>query len=200
MFRRGKRLGWAVWIPMVLALAGCTTSSFDMSDGRIEPPGPDGGVVIGSVLVLAEQEPPQSWYNKLFGRKAAGFTYDFDIVHIGTSDPNGTQPYAKRYELDAKPGEERIFAARLPVGNYLIKTFHHEGLSAMGGDLGLIFSVAPDAARYIGRLLLEVPRRVTIGAPFTYKVEDGREATLAALRRRHPDLGSRVVNAPMQTR
>jgi len=184
----------------MLALAGCTTLSLDMSGGRIAPAGPDGGVVIGSVLVQAEQEPPSSWFNRWFGRKAAGFVYDFDIVKIDVTDPEGTHPYADRYALDAKPGEERIFVARLPVGTYLFKAFRHEGLSAMGGDLGLTFSVAPDATRYIGRLLLEVPRRVTLGVPFTYTVLDARDATLAAVHKQHPGIGQQVVNAPMQAR
>jgi len=157
-------------------------------------------VVIGSVLVQAEQEPPNSWFNRLFGRKAAGFVYDFEIVKIDGHDPEGVHPYADRYELDAKPGEERIFVARLPVGTYLFKTFRHEGLSAMGGDLGLTFSVAPDATRYIGRLFLEVPRRVTMGVSFTYTVQDARDATLATVHKQHPAVGQEAVNAPMQAR
>lgn len=200
MSRGGGKPGWAAWIPMILVLAGCTTPSLDMSNGRIEPPGPIEGVVIGSILVQADQEPPQSWVNSLFGRKSAGFTYVFDIIYIGMSDPNGSYPYAERYQLEAKPGEERIFAARLPTGNYLFRTFHHEGLSAMGGELGLIFTVGPGATHYVGRLHLEVPRRATMGAPFTYKVEDGREATLAALGHRHPDLGAHAINVLMHSR
>ena len=48
-----------------LALAGCGTPSLDMSGERIEPAGPDGGVVIGSILVQADQEPPDSWVNSV---------------------------------------------------------------------------------------------------------------------------------------
>jgi hypothetical protein len=136
----------------------------------------------------------------MFGRKAAGFTYDFEIVRAETTDSIHTSPYIDRYELDAKPREERIFVARLPAGNYLFKAFRHEGLSAMGGELAVTFIVTPDAKQYVGRLVLDVPRQVTVGSPFTYKIEDGREATLAAVRRRHPNLGADVVNAPMQVR
>lgn len=200
MRRPCDAIGRVVCGAALLALAGCATPSLDMAGGRIEPAGPDGGVVIGSVLVQAEQDPPKSWFNRLFGRRAAGFIYDFEIVKIDEHDPQGARPYADRYELDAKPGEERIFVARLPVGTYLFKTFHHEGLSAMGGDLGLTFSVTPDATRYIGRLFLEVPRRVTMGVPFIYTVQDARDATLAAVHRQHPDIGQQAVNAPMQTR
>lgn len=157
-------------------------------------------MVIGSVLVQAEKDPPDSWFNRLFGRKAAGFTYDFEIVSVNKNDPQGERSYEYRYELDARPGEERIFVARLPTGSYLIKAFRHEGLSAMGGNLGLIFSVAPDTTRYVGRLLLEIPRRVTMGTAFTYKVEDARDATLAAVQKQHPDLVRHAVSVPMQVR
>lgn len=139
-------------------------------------------------------------FNRLFGRKAAGFVYDFEIVKIDGHDPEWVHQYADRYELDAKPGEERIFVARLPIGTYLFKAFRHEGLSAMGRDLGLTFSVAPDATRYIGRLFLEVPRRVTMGVLFTYTVQDARDAALAAVHKQHPDVGQQAVNAPMQAR
>lgn len=61
----------------------------------------------------------------------------------------------------------------------------------MGGKLGLSFSVAPDTTRYIGRLLLEVPRRVTMGVPFTFTVQDTRDATLAVSTRNTPTLGNR---------
>ncbi|MDH5626273.1 MAG: hypothetical protein OEY21_09215 [Nitrospira sp.] len=44
-----------------------------MTGRPIVPAGPDGGVVIGAVLVHADQEAPDSWFNRLFGRKAAGF-------------------------------------------------------------------------------------------------------------------------------
>jgi hypothetical protein len=200
MFRQRDLFCRIVCVVALLGLAGCSTPSLDMSGGRIEPAGPDGGVVIGSVLVQADQEAPDSWFNRLFGRKAAGFTYDFEILRVDANDPKGTHPYLDRYELDAKPGEERIFVARLPVGNYLFKAFRHEGLSAMGGELGLHFSVEPDATGYIGRLLLEIPRRVTMGTSYTYHVQDAWEATLAAVHKQHPGLWRQVVNRPMQTR
>lgn len=199
MFPRYDMSGWAGCCLALCVLAGCATPSLDMSGGRIEPAGPDGGVVIGSVLVQAEQDPPESWFNRLFGRKAAGFTYDFEIVRVDSRDPAGAYSQ-ERYELDAKPGEERIFVARLRAGDYLFKAFHHEGLSAMGGTLGVQFSVAPDATAYIGRLLLEIPRRVTMGTGYTYRVQDAREATLAAVRQRHQDIGQGAVVVPMQAR
>ena len=181
-------------------LVGCSTPSLDMTGRPIAPAGTDGGVVIGSVLVHADQEAPDSWFNRLFGRKAAGFTYEFEILRFQATDPSGTHPYLDRYQLDAKPGEERIFVARLPVGTYLFKTFHHEGLSAMGGDVGLTFHVAPETTSYIGRFVLDIPRRVAMGTSYTYHVQDASETTLTAVQKQYPHLGGQVVIAPMQAR
>ena len=190
----------ALCLTTIAALVGCSTPSLDMAGGPIVPAGPDRGVVIGSVLVQAEQDAPRSWFNRLFGRTAAGFTYQFEILRVQVTDPKGKHPYLARYQLDAKPGEERIFVARLPVGTYRFKTFHHEGLSAMGGDVGVNFSVAPETTAYIGRLVLELPRRVAMGTSYIYQVQDARATTLAVVLNQYPHLGQEVVNAPMQTR
>lgn len=198
--RVDEMLRLAASLALALALAGCTSPSLDMTAGEIQPAGVDGGIVIGSVLVQAEEEPPDSWFNRMLGRKAAGFVYEFEIIRNHMNDVVGTDPYNDRYVLNAKPGEERIFVARLPVGRYVFKSFRHEGLSAMGGELGLTFTVAPETTFYLGRLLVDVPRRVSLGVPYTYLVEDAREATLEAVRRQHHDIGDRIVNAPMQTR
>ncbi|MDF0667518.1 MAG: hypothetical protein P0119_15795 [Nitrospira sp.] len=200
MLRQPTYFVQALCLTMIAVLVGCSTPSLDMAGGPIVPAGPDGGVVIGSVLVQAEQDAPDSWFNQLFGRKAAGFTYQFEILRVQATDPKGRHPYLARYELDAKPGEERIFVARLPVGTYLFKTFHHEGLSAMGGDVGVNFSVAPETTVYIGRLVLDLPGRVAMGTSYTYQVQDARETTLAVIQNQYPHLSQRVVNAPMQTR
>jgi hypothetical protein len=200
MLRQSAHVVRALCFIAISVLVGCSTPSLDMSGEPIVPAGPDGGVVIGSVLVQADQDAPGSWFNRLFGRKAAGFTYEFEILRVQATDPSGTRPYLARYELDAKPGEERIFVARLPVGTYLFKTFHHEGLSAMGGDVGVNFSVTPETTAYIGRLILDFPRRVALGTSYTYHVQDARDTTLAVVQRQYPHLGQQVVNAPMRTR
>ena len=200
MLRQPAHFVRALCLSAISVLVGCSTLSLNMAEGPIVPAGPDGGVVIGSVLVQADQEPPGSWFNRLFGRKAAGFTYQFEILRLQATDPRGAHPYLARYQLDAKPGEERIFVARLPVGTYLFKTFHHEGLSAMGGDVGVNFSVAPETTAYIGRLVLDLPRRVAMGTSYTFQVQDARETTLAVVQNQYPHLGQHVVNAPMHTR
>src|SRR5574340_577001 len=126
-------------VGFVAALAGlvsCTTS-FDMSGEHMTPLGPEWGVVIGSVLVQPERVVSGK---DATGRDVSGSSYEFDIVQIQPGDPNGEDPYAKRYRLEAKAGEERMFIARLRSGQYLIKRFDEEGLTGLGGELELVFS------------------------------------------------------------
>jgi len=190
----------AVTLLGILALAGCaTTPSLDMSGGQIEPAGQDMGIVIGSVLVQTDEEPSDSWLTRLFGRKAAGFDYDFEILRV--LDPAGAQqPDEARYTLDVKPAEERIFVARLPFGRYVINRFRFKGISVLAGELGSTFVVAPRATLYIGRFILKIPRRVRLGTPYAVEIQDARKSTIAALQQQHPGLGRDAVNAPIQAR
>jgi|SRR5262245_10676781 len=182
----------------LLVLAGCaTTPSLDMSDRPIGPPAQDIGIVIGSVLVQTDQEPPDSWLNKLIGREAKGFDYDFEILRaVGPAGP--PPPGEERYELEVKPAVERIFVARLPFGRYVISSFRYKGITVLAGELGLHFVVAPRTTLYIGRLVLEVPRRVTLGIPYTVDIQNAREVTIDALQAQHPGLGRDAVDALIQ--
>lgn len=180
-------------------LTGCA-NSLDMSDRQLSRVEPNEGLVIGSILVDAHEVPSRSWTTSLFGRKAAGFTYDFEIVHVTETDPQGEFPYADRYELEVEPGVERTFMARLKAGDYLIKRFHHEGLSAMGGGVGVLFSVDPGMTQYVGRLRLSLPERVTLGTGFTFRVENAHDETVAAVKAVKQIVPQPVVNVPMHAR
>ena len=194
------RSHWPVTLIGMLVLVGCTTvPSLDRSEGPIEPPGQDIGVVIGSVLVQTDQEPPDSWFTRLFGRKATGFDYDFEILKV--PNPAGEQtPGDERYALEVKPAVERTFVARLPFGRYVINSFRYKRISVLAGELGLTFVVAPRATLYIGRLILKVPRRVSLGTPFAVEIQNARESTIAALQTQHPGLGRDAVEALIQAR
>lgn len=184
---------------LISAWAGCaSTPSFDMSGGPIDPPGQDIGIVIGSVFVETEEIPPDSWLTRLFGRKASGFDYDFEILSV--PNPADVRKIEARYRLDVKPGEERIFAARVPFGRYVINRFRYKGVSLLAGELGANFVVAPRTTLYIGRFVLKVPRRVSLGTPYDVEIQDAREATIAALQPRHPGLGLDAPTALIQER
>lgn len=183
-------------VALLLGFASCTTS-FDMSGERITPPGPEWGVVIGSVLVQQEQV---AWGKSTKGRDVSGASYEFDIVRIQPGDPNGEGPYVEQYRLDAKAGEERIFISRLRSGQYLIKSFHEEGVMGLGGELELIFASMAGEIRYIGRVLVEIPQRVSRGKDYRFTVENAREPTLARVSQQDAELTKGVVDEPMQAR
>jgi len=192
---------WATAIAMtsvavLFGLASCTTS-FDMSGERITSPGPEWGVVIGSVLVQPEKV--ASGKNAT-GRDVSESFYEFDIVRIQPGDPNGGGPYVEQYRLDAKAGEERIFISRLRSGQFLIKSFHEEGMIGLGGELDLVFASMAGEIRYIGRVLVEIPQRVSRGKGYRFTVENAREPTLAQVSQQHADLTKAVVDEPMQAR
>ncbi len=183
-------------VAVLFGSASCTTS-FDMSGERITPPGPEWGVVIGSVLVQLEKV--ASGKNAT-GRDVSGSSYEFDIVRIQPGDPNGEGPYVEQYRLDAKPEEERIFISRLRSGQYLIRSFHEGGVTGLGGELDLVFASMAGEIRYTGRVLVEIPQRVSRGKGYRFTVENAREPTLAQVSQRHADLTKAVVDEPMQAR
>lgn len=190
---------WVLLLGLVTALFGvvsCTTP-FDMSGERLTPLDATWGVVVGSVLVKPEEV--RSGKNAA-GRDVSSASYEFDIVPIQPGDPNGEASYVKHYHLDAKAGEERMFIARLRSGHYLIRTFHEEGLIGLGGELGVVFTSMAGEVRYIGRLRVEIPQRISRGKGYRFSVENARERTLEQVSKQHPDLTKDAVNVPMQTR
>jgi hypothetical protein len=169
-------------------------ASLDMSDERIASPGPEWGVVMGSVLVRPERSAPKSAATD--DRFAA---YEFEVVQIQPGDPNGERAYADRYELEAVAGQERHFLSRLRPGQYLIKNFHRSGVTGTGGDLNLLFESRPGEVRYVGRVLVELPQRLSSGNEYRFAVEDGREGTLERFSK-HGDLTNQAVTVPMSIR
>lgn len=183
-------------VAVLFGLTSCTTP-FDMSGERITRPGPEWGVVIGSMVVQPEKVASDK---DATGRDVSGSSYEFDIVRIQPGDPNGEGPYVEQYRLDAKAGEERIFVSRLRSGQYLIRSFHEEGVTRLGGELDLVFASMADEIHYIGRVLVEIPQRVSRGKGYRFTVENAREPTLAQVFRQHADLTKDVVDEPMQAR
>ena len=172
-----------------MSLLACSTS-FDMSSERLTPLGLEWGVVIGSVLV----KPVKVAGEDDMRRDAADVTYEFDIVQ----SPPG--PYAERYHLEAKAGEERIFVSRLRSGRYLVKMFSQTRFTGIGGDLDLMFESMAGEVRYVGRILVEIPQRVSRGKGYRFSIENARESTLKQVSHDHPDLVQQAVDVPMQAR
>jgi hypothetical protein len=183
-------------VGVLLGLASCSTP-LDMSGEHITPPGPAWGVVIGSVLV---QPVKVATGTNATGSDVSGSSYEFDVVRIQPGDPNGEGPYVEKYRLDAKAGEERIFISRLRSGQYIIKGFRDEGVTGLGGELGLVFASMAGEIRYIGRVLVEIPQGLSKGKGYRFTVENARASTLAHVSQEHADLTKDVVDQPMQAR
>ena len=181
-------------IALMLSLTGCA-KSFDMSSERLTPLGPEWGVVIGSVLIKPVKQADETGKS----RESGEMIYEFDIVQSQPGDPEGEAPYAERYRLQSKAGEERVFMSRLRTGSYLIRSFAQDRVAGKGGDLGLVFDSMAGEVRYIGRLLIEVPQRVSRGKEYRFAVEDAREETLKKVAGQHPDLAKEAVDVPMRS-
>jgi hypothetical protein len=185
-------------VAVLFGLASCT-APFDMSNEHLTPPGPEWGLVIGSVLVQPEKGVPGQ---DVIGHDAAGpgSSYQFNIVRIQPGDPKGESPYVEQYRLNAKAGEERVFISRLRSGQFLFRSFEEEGTTGLGGELDLVFTSMAGEIRYIGRVLVKIPERISKGNRYRFTVENAREPTLAEVSRQHADLTKDVVDEPMQAR
>jgi len=185
-------LGMALMV--ILSVAACAKSvDFDMAGEQLTPLGPEWGIVVGSVLVKPRRLPDERGKP----RDDADMMYEFDIVQSQPGDPEGESHYAERYRLECKAGEERVFISRLHTGRYMMRSFAQDRMVGKGGDLGLVFESMAGEVRYVGRLLVEVPQRVSSGKEYRYTVENAREATLMKMATLHPELAKRVVDAPM---
>lgn len=181
-------IGRALLLAAGLTLFNACATSFDMTGERILLPGPEWGVVIGSVLVQPEEG------------AAVRDSYEFEIVQIQPGDPDGTRAYAPVYHLTVKSGEERAFVSRLHPGHYLIRSFHKTSVAGLGGDLDLIFSAEPGEVRYVGRVHVQVPRRLSRGKDYRFSIDNVRAETLTEIARQYPELAHAAVDGPMQAR
>jgi len=177
-------------------LCSACAKSFDMSGERLTPLGPEWGVVIGSVLVKPVKLAGESGKS----RDASDATYAFDIVQTQPGDPDGESAYADHYRLTSKAGEERVFISRLRTGSYLIRGFSQDQLGGKGGDLDLVFDCLAGEVHYLGRILVEVPQRVTRGKEYRFSVENARESTMTKIAGPHPELARQAVDMPMRSR
>lgn len=184
------------FIGMLFGVVSCA-KSFDMSDERALTPGPEWGVAIGSVLVRTDETVSRK---NSTSPGTVSSSYEFEIVPIKAGDPNGKGPYVKKYRLDVNGGVERIFIARLPTGQYLIRSFHEDKVAGLGGYLDVVFTAKAEEVRYIGRVLVDIPPKMTRGKDYRFAVEDAREPTLTQVSTTHPALTRDVVNMPMQIR
>lgn len=185
----------ALLAALAWSLASCA-SSLDLSHERVAAPGPEWGIVIGSVLV--RQEGAGSSSHMAAGDHAT--EYEFEVVQTQPANPNGEGPYVNRYHLEAIAGQERPFLARLHPGQYLIKNFHRTGMSGTGGDLNLIFESQSGQVVYVGQVVVEVPPQLTHGKEYRFSVQDAHDTTFRQLAPQHGHLTQQAVTAPLRIR
>ena len=180
---------------LVWSLSSCA-SSLDMSHERIAAPGPEWGIVIGSVLVRQEQK--GSGADTAVRDRSTMF--ELEVVQVQPGDPNGESLYAARYHVDATAGQDRTFLSRLRPGRYLIKNFYRTGMAGTGGHLNLVFESQSGRVIYIGQLLVEVPPQLAHGKDYRFSVQDTHEITFSQLAPHHRDLTHQAITVPMQIR
>ena len=73
-------------------------------------------------------------------------------------------------------------------------------MTGLGGELDLVMTCLAGEIRYIGRVLVEIPERISKGKGYRFTVENARESTLKQLSQQHPYLTNNVVDVPMQAR
>ncbi len=182
-------------VSLAWSLSSCA-SPLDMSQERMAAPGPEWGIVIGSVLVRQDRT------SSSLGTRASdpSMQFEFDVVQIQPRDPNGESPHAARYQMDATAAQERPFLSRLRPGRYLIKNFYRTGLSGTGGDLNLVFESQSGRVVYIGQLLVEIPPQPARGKEYRFSVRDAHETTFSQLAPQHGALTQQAITIPMQIR
>lgn len=183
-------------LPFLACILASCASSLDMSTERIAAPGPEWGIVIGSVLV----RPTEASSAVEAAASDRATMYEFDVVQIQPGDPTGESAYAARYHVEAMAGQEKPFLTRLRPGQYLIKNFHRTGMTGTGGDLNLVFESQSGRVVYVGQVLVEVPPQLTQGKEYRFSVQDAHEATFSQLAPQHGNLTQQAVTAPMRLR
>ena len=63
-----------------------------------------------------------------------------------------------------------------------------------------MFDCLAGEVHYLGRILVEVPQRVTRGKEYRFSVENARESTMTKIAGPHPELARQAVDMPMRSR
>jgi hypothetical protein len=89
-------------------------------------------------------------------------------------------PAPPLYTVQAnRDGDEEIFAAVMPAGDYRIYELRGLGFSNLRYDTNVLFRVEPGKATYTGRLIISFPDQlISVYTPVRTWVEDARAAAL----------------------
>lgn len=130
----------------------------------------DEGIVFGSVRVEISDEESGG----VFGRNAKEFRYR--ITLLGPPEERERSLFTDEWQLLVRPGEERIFVARLPVGDLALGTARPTPFFGSEFELRGRFTVDAAQPTYIGRLVLTFPSRLGTFTEIDVAVDDTLDA------------------------
>lgn len=142
----------------ILLLFGCATS-MHMPLQDMQQLTPKEGIIVGSVLIKGGKD--------IIGRKRWELlAKDVDLF------------LSKNYSVKAdRGGEEKIFVAKMPVGNYHFFEIYQPGFSTFRIKTNIHFKVQPEKTVYIGRLTIEFSGLLNVFSSPLFKIEDAQETT-----------------------
>jgi hypothetical protein len=195
---------------LILLLSACSTSMNRPSD----PNGPlssSEGIVIGSALVrvgkMQNAGPVHLAPSFMVSAQKIQYSLEGGAFRDTQSVIEHPIDLERDFSLDITPGEEKVFVMKLSAGPH---DFHHlvpRGYEEASAALGVRFTVTPGGVNYIGRILFDVPERAPLGKglskgsyslPFTLRVEDAQDATMASVVSTHGAMTRPVVKNLME--
>lgn len=180
-------------VPLIVLLNGCSTSMSSISDPNA-PLTSSEGIVIGSVLVRVGKTHYATAVSvaPFFLVSAQSIRYSLEGGASRDTRSIMEKPITleRDFLLDVVPGEERVFVTKMPAGAHAFHRLVPKGYEEAAAALGIVFTVTPGRATYIGRIIFDLPEKLPLskGLPqgsyslqFTIKVEDAQEATITAI-------------------
>ena len=143
----------------LIFIFGCATSS-KITPEDLKSLAPNEGVAIGSVIIRGGDD--------LLGRT------EWELV---AKDNNDSSMFPDNYSIIAnRDGDEKIFALKIPAGNYTFFVLSQSGFSTFKSKMNLSFTVQPTEPVYIGRIIIEFPPGyITAFTNIRYKVVDAKD-------------------------
>jgi len=195
------RIRTFILIPLFV-LIGCA-GSVDISkpDLDLQKPGPDEGILVGSILldVADPRSNLPSWVvqgTKTEDLKDFEITFrKYELVMItGFHRPTGPE-----YQLHPELKKEMVFAIKVPAGHYDLTGMNSSGILLY--KINFIpfgkFSVFPMKTTYVGKLVMTLPYRARGYETITLRVVDAEKETLDKLEQQYQSQVKDVVNQLM---
>lgn len=143
----------------IVLLSGCATSSTMMLD-NLKVLAPNEGIAIGSLIIRGGDD--------IFGRT------EWKLI---AKKDNDSSIFPKMYSIIAnRDGDEKIFALKMPAGDYTFYVLSQSGFSNAKYEVKLSFTIQPNKSVYIGKIIFEFPPgNINIFTKIRNKVVDAKD-------------------------